>query len=228
LSLEHTFDYRLFVGYRGKVGLQEEARRLRATGMTMPDIAEKLGVSRSSVSLWTRDVAVPGPRRRRVSSGRPNRLHDAKLAEIERLRAEGLARIGQLSEREFLVAGAALYAGEGGKNGAEVHFTNADPRMILFFCTWLRRFFPLDESRLRLRLYLHEGLDLDAAERYWSDLTGIPRRQFHCAYRAEPDPTRRKNKYEFGCPAVRYGSTSLHREVMGLVGALLSSDAIPG
>src|SRR3954447_19782137 len=110
--------------------------RLRAAGMTMPDIAEKLGVSRSSVSLWTRDVPIPlsAVGRRRSIGPRRNRLHDAKVAEIERLKAEGVERIGRLSEREFLVAGAALYAGEGTKAGNEVHFANSDPRMIAFFC----------------------------------------------------------------------------------------------
>jgi hypothetical protein len=39
------------------------------------------------------------------------------LAEIDRLLAEGRARIGRLSEREFLIAGVALYAGEGSKGG---------------------------------------------------------------------------------------------------------------
>ena len=47
-------------------------------------------------------------------------------------------------------------------------FANTNPAMIAFFCAWLRRFFTIDESRLRVRVYLHEGLDLDAAEAFWS------------------------------------------------------------
>jgi hypothetical protein len=46
--------------------------------------------------------------------------------------------------------------------------------MVLYFVTWLRQFFAVDETRLRMRLYLHDGLDLDAANSFWSDLTGIP------------------------------------------------------
>jgi hypothetical protein len=59
-----------------------------------------------------------------------------------------------------------------------VKFANTDPRMIVFYCAWLRRFFEIDEARLRVRLYLHEGLDLAAAVAYWSELTGIPPSQF--------------------------------------------------
>jgi transcriptional regulator with XRE-family HTH domain len=51
------------VGYRGKVVEQERARELRALGWTLLDIARELGVAKSSVSLWVRDVAFePRPR----------------------------------------------------------------------------------------------------------------------------------------------------------------------
>ena len=44
------------MGYRGKVAEQTKARELRACGMTLADIAADLAVSKSSVSLWVRDV----------------------------------------------------------------------------------------------------------------------------------------------------------------------------
>jgi hypothetical protein len=215
------------MGYRGKVGEQEKARELRATGMTLLEIATELGVVKSSVSLWVRDIPVRGPRRRR--GGRPagpNVLRERKLAEIERLLADGRERIGRMSEREFLVAGTALYAGEGAKGG--LLFANTDPRMVHLFCAWLRRFFVIDESRMRVRLYLHVGLDLDRAMRFWSAVTGIPVTQFAKPYRATPDPSIRRNKHEFGCVGVRYTCLHTHRAVMGLVDGLLSSDAVPG
>jgi hypothetical protein len=160
---------------------------------------------------------------------RPHRQALEKRAEIERYRAEGRRRIGRLQEGEFLVAGAALYAGEGAKRDGGVRFANSDPRMIVFFLAWLRRFFEVDESRLRLRLYLHEGLDLAAANRFWSDLTAIPEEQFVKPYRAVADPTIRRSKHPMGCPCVVYSCSATHRAVMGLVHALLSCDALlPG
>ena len=77
------------MGYRGKVEQQEEARRLRAQNLTLATIAEKLGVAKSSVSLWVRDVPFTPSKRRYGPQRRPNRLHDAKLREIEQLDAEG-------------------------------------------------------------------------------------------------------------------------------------------
>lgn len=195
----------------------------------MGDIAHELGVSKSSVSLWVRDVPFePRPRNRGHHSQRPHPMHLAKVAEIERCSEWGYEQLAGMTDREFLVAGAALYWGEGFKRDGVVGMANTDPRCLLFFVTWFRGCFQIDESRLRVRLYLHEGLDLEAAETYWSDLLGIPRTQFGKAYRAAADPTRRRSKHTFGCPAVVYSETSLHRRVMGLVRALSCTNDLPG
>lgn len=234
------------MGYRGKVAEQERARELRARAWTLAEIAAELDVSKGSVSLWVRDVSFDEAARdaraaeRRVAGMEhrspwsaprrrpPNALQRRKQAEIDELLRAGRERIGTMSEGEFLVAGVALYAGEGAKTDGLVGFANTDPRMILFHCAWLRRFFEPDESRLRLRLYLHQGLDLDAASRYWSDLTRIPMSQFHRPCRAQADQTRRLSKHVHGCPSVIYASARTHRTIMGLYQALLSSAAIPG
>lgn len=219
------------MGYRGKVREREQARRLRAEGYTMLEIAEKLRVSKGSVSLWTRDVEFTPRRRpsgRRSRPQQPNALQRRKQAEIEAMNAAGAVEIGTLENREFFIAGIALYAGEGFKTDGAVGFANTDARQIKFFVMWLRRFFEIDESRLRMRLYLHQGLDLDAAESFWSDLTGIPRTQFGKPYRAVADETRRHNKHPMGCPSVTYGCSRTHRRIMGLVRALLDFEAIPG
>jgi len=73
--------------------------------------------------------------------------------------------------------------------------------MIWMFVTWLRRFFDVDEMRLRVRLYLHDGLDLAAAIRFWSELTGISPNQFIKPYRASADSTIRRMKHVMGCLA---------------------------
>jgi len=216
------------VGYRGKVEEQARARELRAEGKVLADIATELGVSKSSVSVWVRDVDFTPSKRRYGPQRRPNRLHDERLRQIEECHRAAVEMIGQLSEQAFLAAGAALYAGEGSKGDGKVLLANTDPEIVRFFCAWLRRFFVVDERRLRVKVYLHQGLDLDAAERFWSHLTGIPRCQFRAPYRAVPDPSIRNAKHETGCVSVYYCSSRCHRTIMGLVRALLSSDAIPG
>jgi hypothetical protein len=217
------------MGYRGKLAERQQARQLRRAGLPLAEIAGRLGVSKSSVSLWVRDVEFEPVRRvTRVRRRGPSALQRRRQAEIDRLLAEGRARIGRLSDREFLVAGVALYAGEGSKQDGRVRFVNSDPRMVVFFCSWLRHFYEVDESRLRLVLYLHQGLDLSASMAYWSTLTGIPESQFTKPYRAVPDPSIRHAKHVHGCVTVGYSCSATHRSIMGLVSALLSDAVIPG
>jgi hypothetical protein len=216
------------MGYRGKVDAQEQARTMRARNMTLLDIATELGVSKSSVSLWVRDVPFTPSKRR---SGPKRRLHPARAAKLTQIAALDLAgarRIGTLDDDAFLAAGVALYAGEGAKTDGSVKFANTDPAMVRFFCAWLRRYFTVDETRVRVRVYLHDGLDLAAAEAHWSQVTDIPLAQFGKAYRAVADPSIRRTKHEFGCAYVCYACATTHRRIMGLVRALLSSSAIPG
>ena len=110
------------MGYRGKLAKRQQARHLRRTGLPLAEIATRLGVSKSSVSLWVRDVEfTPLLRPARGRRREPNALQRRKQAEIDRLLAEGQLRVGRLSEREFLLAGVALYAGRGASG--TVNFT---------------------------------------------------------------------------------------------------------
>jgi len=196
--------------------------------MTLADIAAALGVSKSSVSLWVRDVPFTPSKRRTGPKRSAHPARAAKLRQIEELDALGLCRIGTLSDDAFLVAGTALYAGEGSKSDGKVVFANTDAQMIAFFCSWLRHFFDVDESRLRVSVYLHEGLDLGSAEEHWSVVTGVPRTQFRAPYRAAANATIRTTKHQYGCAYVVYACSTTHRTIMGLIRALLSSQAIPG
>jgi hypothetical protein len=217
------------MGSRGKLAERQQARQLRRTGLPLAEIALRIGVSKSSVSLWVRDVEFsPLPRRPRGRRHAPNALQRRRQAEIDRLVEEGRAQVGRLSEREFLVAGVALYAGEGSKSDGRVRFVNSDPRMVIFFCAWLRHFYEIEEARLRLALYLHQGLDLTAAMAYWSACTGIPESQSTKPYRAVPDPSIRHAKHVHGCVAVGYSCSVTHRSIMGLVSALLGDAVLPG
>ena len=154
-------------------------------------------------------------------------LQQRKVAEIAGLLEAGRTTVGALSDREFLMAGIALYAGEGAKRERDgVRFTNSDPRMVAFFCRWLRHFFVVDEARLRLTLYLHQGLDMEAAVSHWSGVTGIPPTHSSTSPTGVADGGIRTSKHVHGCATVGYSCTRTHRAVMGLVHALL--DSVPG
>ncbi len=91
------------------------------------------------------------------------------------------------------------------RRDGQVIFANTDPEMVAFFCAMAPSLLrPSTSLDLRIRVYLHEGLDLDAAERSGPRRRGSSGSQFRAPYRAKPDPTIRRNKHENGCVYVGY------------------------
>src|SRR5215475_2328429 len=104
--------------------LRVQARQLRERGLAYKQIAAELGVSKSSVSLWVRDMPRPerlsyAECRKRAAEGArrywetERRVREAKR---EAVRASAAADIGSLTQRELLIAGAIAYWCEGSKN----------------------------------------------------------------------------------------------------------------
>ena len=121
-----------------------------------------------------------------------------------------------------------LYAGERSKTDGAVSMANTNPRYLRALLRWLRCEFELDEKRLRARLYLHEGLDLDAAMRFWAGRLRIDADRFQKPYRAVVDSSLRSRKLVNGCATVVYSDTLLHRRVMARIEAITSRFDLPG
>ena len=217
------------MGYGGKYVERARARELRAEAWTLQAIADELQVAKASVSLWVRDVDfVPRPRNRGHPAGPFHPMRVKKEAEIARCAEAAACWVLGMTERELTMFALGLYAGEGDKTGGGVGMANTNPVYLLVFLTWLRRTFDIDESRLRVVLYLHEGLDLDAATAFWSETLGVSPEQFTKPYRAVADGSIRHSKHINGCPKVRYADTTIKRRVLAMIEAVTSSIADPG
>lgn len=107
---------------RAKDELRERARQLREAGWTYPQIAKELGVSKSSCSLWLRDMVHPlgtlEGQERRTAAIRASAARTQELREQERVafKAEVAAALGSVSRRDVLIALAVSYWCEGGKD----------------------------------------------------------------------------------------------------------------
>ena len=217
------------MGYRGKVEERARARELRSQSWTLQEIASELGVAKGSVSLWVRDVDfVPRPRNRGHPAGPKHPMRLKKEAEIERCREEAEDWVGTMTQRDLSMYALALYAGEGSKRDGSVVFANSDPVLMRLFVVWLRNEFDLDESKFRVKLYLHADLDLDPAVEFWSAVVDVPPDQFNKPYRAVVDETMRTNRHVYGCASIVYHSRLLHRRVMARIQAVGSALANPG
>lgn len=174
---------------RAKDDLRETALAMRREGRSYREIREVVGVSKSTLSLWLRDVPLTEEQQRALTVRGPENTtarHAENRAVAARRRADVRARarsqIMQLSESELFVAGVVAYWAEGSKNkpwrhGQSVQFMNSDPMMIRLFLCWLR-LLQVSPSRLIFRLHIHESADAAEAIRYWSAVVDAPVNQF--------------------------------------------------
>jgi transposase len=215
--------------FRAKDELRERARELRAQGATYDEIAAELGVSKSSVSLWVRDITVPvrpyDPERvalmRERRWGPTMRRREADRSATKQTSA---ALVGELSDREVLILGAAAYWCEGSKDKPYqrreiVQFTNTDPDLIRLM---LRCLALLDVrlDNVTFRVAIHETADVAAAEGFWRESLDLPGLAFAPATikRHNPRTNRRRTADDYhGCLVIQVrGSAEIYRQLEGL------------
>jgi hypothetical protein len=211
--------------------LRAKARDLREQGLDYEQIVAELGVSKSSVSLWVRDLPRPPglsyEESRKRSADGVRRYWEAERpireAEREAARAAAADQIGQLSDREIIIAGAIAYWCEGAKNkpyrrSDRVSFMNSDPRLIKFFLRFLAAA-GVSQSQLIFRVFIHESADVGEAQRFWLDVTRSRPDQFRrpALKRHNPTTTRRNRGGDYrGCLRVEVRcSTGLYRQIEG-------------
>ncbi|KOT36992.1 hypothetical protein ADK41_21235 [Streptomyces caelestis] len=222
-----------------KDGLRAKARELRLQGWTYDRIQAELGCSRSSVSLWVRDL--PKPERKRTpeeAAAIARRGWEAKLRirDEERQRAKEAAKqaVGNLSPRELFLVGVGLYWAEGSKDKPydrreNVTFVNSDPDMIKVFLAWLD-LLGVERERLRFTVMIHENADVAGAERYWAELVHADRNAFNKTTLKRHNPkTVRKNVGDSyrGCLVIKVlKGADLYRRIEGSwYGIVLGADS---
>ncbi|MET9653148.1 hypothetical protein ABZZ44_23150 [Streptomyces sp. NPDC006460] len=164
-----------------KDALRERARELRGEGRTYDEIQQELGCSKSSISLWVRDLPRPAPRhtpeeQRALMNEGLRRFREAREERRRTVRRTAHEEIGGLSDRELFLVGVALYWAEGQKSKSyarreRVIFVNSDPDVILVFQAWLR-LLGVEPDRVKYRVMIHQTADIPGAERFWADAVG--------------------------------------------------------
>ncbi|WP_344605441.1 hypothetical protein [Streptomyces glaucus] len=224
---------------RAKDDLRERARELRLQGWTYDRIQAELGCSKSSISLWVRDLPKPEHRRSPAEAAAiARRGWEARLRirDEERQRTKDAAKqaVGRLSHRELFLVGVGLYWAEGGKDKPydrreNVTFVNSDPSMIQVFLAWLD-LLEVERERLRFTVMIHETADVAAAERYWAGIVGADRSAFNKTILKKHNPkTVRKNVGDSyrGCLVIKVlQSADLYRRIEGSwYGIVLGADS---
>ncbi len=168
-----------------KIIERKKAIKLRKQGLTYTEIGQRPKVSKSSLSLWLRNVPyVPTEqtlqKRRMASISSGQVLHQRKIRRIAQIKEVAKQEIPNIVPNELKLLGAMAYWAEGSKTqDSLVKFTNSNPKFIKFVLKWLREVCRVPEEKLRVHLRTHSDVDKRKVELFWSSITRIPLSRFH-------------------------------------------------
>jgi hypothetical protein len=221
-----------------KVEEKMKARELRKKGLSYGEIKKLVNVSKSSLSLWLRDINLTEEQQKRISDiSRRNQKIAAKKSrqkrisktkEIHRKAKAEVDAINVCSNSKFLL-GVMLYWCEGYKQSWErtsamISLGNFDPKIMSFFQDWLLDSFDLKSEDLTYRLAIHETADLQDALDYWRKKLRISKsRDIKVFIKKHKPLTNRKNKNNnyHGLFVIRVKkSTDLNRKIWGWIKAM--------
>jgi predicted transcriptional regulator len=211
-----------------KTAERDQARRLRREeGRSVNELAALLGVSRSSISLWVRDIDLTDEQRqalrRRSGSGRIKGSRTNAARALARHREA--QRIGRNAARQGDVlhaAGCMLYWAEGSRNRHAVEFVNSDPAMVAFFLHFLRTryFVPDAKVRVTCNLFADHAQRQREIEEFWLRELGLPRtclRKSTVNRYSKHSKKKRRNKLPYGTCRLNVYDTRVVHEIYGAI-----------
>lgn len=205
-----------------------EAIKLRKEGESIKEIARILQVSKSSVSLWVRNINLSSSHTLRlyergrsaesVQRRRISRIFNEKERRASIFRSAS-KDIGSLSLREVMFLGIGLYWGEGAKSSrGSACFYNSDPRAVQVMMRFYREVCDVPLSKFKARVHIHGHLDTQAAIDYWSRVSGIPTSQFgKPATQKSRGSKGKKDTLPYGTFTIGVYDTKLYLKIMGWI-----------
>lgn len=214
----------------GDTNLKENAIFLRKKGLSYGEIRKEIGVSKSTLSYWLKDISLTLEQKERfytkqilfLSFGAKSQKERRKRQVEDIINKASREIILPLSLDVYRLMGAALYWAEGSKGGI-FRMTNSDPHLILFMVHWLKKVFGISASGLKTWLNIYPQQNELEIKSFWSELTGIPMANFGKTYIKPLSSGYKKNNLYYGTIRVQVPkSTDMKHRIFGWIkGALI-------
>ena len=219
--------------------LRLKARRLREKGVSIIVIAKRLGVAKSTVSLWCRDIELTKIQIEKLLKAKENGLRlgqimgaqvqkKKRLEIIDQYKKEGLKEFKNISDREHLITGLVLYLAEGAKKSRRIEFVNSDPAIILFMRDWFIKFFSVPPKRFVYNFTINEihRKRVNIVTGFWTDYLGVSDSQFRKAVFVKTKQKKSYVNYDNYYGTFRLSilkSTYLLYRILGLIEGVMSA-----
>lgn len=202
--------------------IRTEARVLRRRGNSLRQISDRLDISKSTASLWTKDVVLSELGIYRVNACRDRArersavtLHQRKLNRVNLADMEANAYINGITKETniSIVALATMYYCEGMKDDSHLAFTNSDPELVCTFINLLVGVFKIKKDKLKICLHIHDYHNEKEMLAFWSSAIGVPITQFTKSFLKPSNHLYSAKGYK-GCVRVSYYDSHVARVIL--------------
>lgn len=162
-----------------------EAFKLRKEGKSHQEIAQSLGVAKSTLSNWfkgqdfSEDIKQTVTKQAQIAN--TTRLQmlnkvrgDLLQAHYEQAIVEAKRELEEYISDPLFVSGVVAYWGEGDKlHKNHIRLTNTDPQMLKIFVQFLVEYGNFTPQDMRLAIFIYKDLDIDLCKTHWIQHTNI-------------------------------------------------------
>jgi len=208
------------------------ARQLRKDGKSIKEICAAVGVSKTSISNWVRDIELTAEQKMILEERNPIKKFNGfpnyeKLSEIYRERRRQNQEIGRRKAQEGDInhaIGCMLYWGEGTKSKGSFDFTNSDLNMLRQFVLFVKKYWNVknEDIALGLNCYLDHELSAEQIFNYWIENLDIKGCKINKAVIRDINMSsvtngKKKSKLKYGVLKIRICNVEIQQQVLGAI-----------
>ncbi len=218
---------------------KQKAIKLRQSGKSYNQITKLLGIPKSTLSTWLKDLPLTSEASAKIIS-QGNFIAIKKLikrnkqqSEIAKARHKDIKNKAKNEAVKFLkdplfITGISLYWAEGYKKGwnksnwKSIDFTNSDPDMIKLMMNFFKKFLKINKNDIKIQIMGHENGDIEKYINFWQNLTGVPRNNFFKPFlrTSKSSKKKTKSKLEYGTIHLRINRVESFFKLYGWMEAL--------
>ena len=210
--------------------LKNRAGHLRKQGLSIRQIEHRLGIPRSTLSYWFKDIILSAKQKKKLIQNWRNGLKKARQKAVLWHNAQKQKRLGQakneatkvlekidVKDRSVLeLALAILYLGEGTKKRIDTAIGSSDPLILKSFIVLIRTLYGIDPKYIRCQLNLRSDQNPEKMKRFWAKELKLPLDSFGYISRDKRTLGSKTYSYYKGVCQVRCGNVAIQRKLLYL------------
>jgi len=209
---------------------KNKAINLRKKGLSIKYIERELGISRSTLSGWFKDVKLTAEQQKNLLDQWKNGLilarekasqwhrkeKDKRLLIAKKEAGQVLGNLNLKDKNILELALAMLYMGEGIKSTAETGMGNSDPLLLKTFLYILKKNFNIDIKKIRCELYLRADQNEQEIKNFWAKELKLPIENFRYVHFDKRTKGSKTFPNYNGVCMLRCGNVAIQRKLLNI------------